>query len=190
MWLPLPSSPSSIVICCWSLCWWVSFSSRCTCVHSSQLASSLLIFPCPLQFLVSNLHISWNTVGCSLYSSEDQLGLSPMHRGSGLYSYLSCGHLLPPTNLDWGKGRVRDMAFAWQWQIKNCAPALGAKGICDFESIRGLVTLPRELVQYLREKLEPHAPISLRTLTLTKDSSQNNVKYAGELAKFWAEHLK
>ena len=40
-----------------------------------------LIFQCPLHFLVSYLHICWGTVGCSLCSSEDQLGISPMCRG-------------------------------------------------------------------------------------------------------------
>ena len=28
MWLPLPPSPFSVVICWWFLCWWVSSSSR------------------------------------------------------------------------------------------------------------------------------------------------------------------
>ena len=41
VWLPLLSSPSSIVICWWFLCWWVSSSSRCTGVHHSHLGSSL-----------------------------------------------------------------------------------------------------------------------------------------------------
>ena len=41
-----------------------------------------LIFQCPLSF-VSDLHICWNTVGCSLCSS-DQLGISLALRGSGL----------------------------------------------------------------------------------------------------------
>ena len=40
-----------------------------------------LIFQCPLQFLISNLHICWGTVGCSLCSSEDQLGVPPVCRG-------------------------------------------------------------------------------------------------------------
>ena len=40
-----------------------------------------LIFQRPLQFLVSDLHICWNTVGCSLCSSEDQLSVSPVPRG-------------------------------------------------------------------------------------------------------------
>ena len=51
-----------------------------------------LIFRCPLS-LVSDLHICWNTVGCSLCSS-DQLGISLVLRGSGLLSHLSCCHLL------------------------------------------------------------------------------------------------
>ena len=50
------------------------------------------IFQCPLS-LVSDLHICWNTVGCSLCSS-DQLGISLALRGSGLRSHLSCHHLL------------------------------------------------------------------------------------------------
>ena len=40
-----------------------------------------LIFQCPLQFLVSYLHKCWSTVGCSLCSSVDRLGISPMCRG-------------------------------------------------------------------------------------------------------------
>ena len=39
-----------------------------------------LISQCPLQLLVSNLHICWDTIGCLLCSSEDWLGVSPMHR--------------------------------------------------------------------------------------------------------------
>ena len=50
-----------------------------------------LIFQCPLS-LVSDLHICWNTVGCSLCSS-DQLRISLALRGSGLRSHLSCCHL-------------------------------------------------------------------------------------------------
>ena len=49
------------------------------------------IFQCPLS-LVSDLHIWWNTVGCSLCSS-DQLGISLALRGSGLHSHLSHRHL-------------------------------------------------------------------------------------------------
>ena len=49
------------------------------------------IFQCPLS-LVSDLRICWNTVGCSLCSS-DQLGISLVLRGSGLHSHLSCRHL-------------------------------------------------------------------------------------------------
>ena len=39
-----------------------------------------LIFQCSLQFLISSLHTRWGTIGCSLCSSEDWLGVSPMHR--------------------------------------------------------------------------------------------------------------
>ena len=39
-----------------------------------------LIFQCPLQFLVSDIHICCSTGGCSLCSS-DQLGVSPVPRG-------------------------------------------------------------------------------------------------------------
>ena len=39
-----------------------------------------LIFQCCLQFLVSSLLMCWNTVGCSLCSSEDQLGVPPERR--------------------------------------------------------------------------------------------------------------
>ena len=49
------------------------------------------IFQCPLS-LVSDLHICWNTVGCSLCSS-DQLCISLALRGSGLRSQLSCRHI-------------------------------------------------------------------------------------------------
>ena len=51
-----------------------------------------LIFQCPLS-LVFDLHICWNTIGCSLCSS-DQLGVSLVPRRSGLCSHLSCRHLL------------------------------------------------------------------------------------------------
>ena len=50
------------------------------------------IFQCPLS-LVSNLRICWNTVGCSLCSS-DQLGISLALRGSGFRSHLCCRHLV------------------------------------------------------------------------------------------------
>ena len=50
------------------------------------------IFQCPLS-LVSDLHICWKTVGCSLRSS-DQLGISLALRGSGLHSHTCCRHLL------------------------------------------------------------------------------------------------
>ena len=55
-------------------------------------SSYCLIFQCPLS-LVSDLHICWNTIGCSLCSS-DQLGISLVPRGSGLQSHLFCLHLL------------------------------------------------------------------------------------------------
>ena len=55
------------------------------------------IFQCPLS-LVSDLHICWNAIGCSLCSS-DQLGVSLVLRGSGLPFHLSRRHLpdLPPS---------------------------------------------------------------------------------------------
>ena len=56
-------------------------------------SSYCLIFQCPPQFLVSDLHICWNTIGCSLCSS-DQLGVSLVRWGSGLCSHLSCRHLV------------------------------------------------------------------------------------------------
>ena len=55
-------------------------------------SSYRLIFQCPLS-LVCDLHMCWNTVGCSLCSS-DQLGISLALRGSGLHSHLSRRHLL------------------------------------------------------------------------------------------------
>ena len=55
-------------------------------------SSYRLIFQCPLS-LVSDLHICWSTVGCSLCSS-DQLGVSLALRGSGFCCYLSRRHLL------------------------------------------------------------------------------------------------
>ena len=55
------------------------------------------IFQCPLS-LVSNVHICWNTVGCSLCSS-DQLGVPLVLRGSGLCSHLSRRHLPTPLYL-------------------------------------------------------------------------------------------
>ena len=47
--------------------------------HPSAI-STPSTFQCPLQFLASKLHISWESVGCSLYSSEDQLGVPAGHR--------------------------------------------------------------------------------------------------------------
>ena len=55
--------------------------------HSSYRLS----FQCPLS-LVSYFHICWNTIGCSLCSS-DHLGVSLVLRGSGLRSYLPRHHL-------------------------------------------------------------------------------------------------
>ena len=40
-----------------------------------------LIFQCPLQCLVSNLHVCWKTIGCSLCSLEDQLGILQLPGG-------------------------------------------------------------------------------------------------------------
>ena len=65
--------------------------------HSRHLivlkhSSYCQIFQCPLS-LVSDLHICWNTIGCSLCSS-DQLGVSLALRGSGLCSHLSHHHLI------------------------------------------------------------------------------------------------
>ena len=37
VWLPLPPSPSSVVICWWFLCWWVSRPGRYPGVHSFYL---------------------------------------------------------------------------------------------------------------------------------------------------------
>ena len=42
--------------------------------------SSLSVFQCPLQFLTYKLHTRWDSVGCSLCSSEDQLGVPAGHR--------------------------------------------------------------------------------------------------------------
>ena len=52
-----------------------------------------LVFQYPLQLLFSCSHICWGTVGCSLCSSVDWLGVSPVCRGSGLCSHLSRCHL-------------------------------------------------------------------------------------------------
>ena len=62
--------------------------------HSSYRLS----FQCRLQFLFSDVHICWNTIGCSLCSS-DQLGVSLVLRGSGLSSHLSRRHLPPIINI-------------------------------------------------------------------------------------------
>ena len=51
------------------------------------------IFRCPL-YLVSDLHIYWNTIGCS-FCSSDQLRVSLVLRGSGLFPHLSHCHLPP-----------------------------------------------------------------------------------------------
>ena len=40
-----------------------------------------LFFQCPLNFLVSFLHKCWGTIGCSLCSSVDWLGVPPLCRG-------------------------------------------------------------------------------------------------------------
>ena len=42
--------------------------------------SSLSVFQCPLQFFASKLHINWYSIGCSLCSSEDRLGVPSGHR--------------------------------------------------------------------------------------------------------------
>ena len=46
-----------------------------------EALSSLSDFSMSSTILVSNLHICWHTVGYSLCSSEDWLGVSPMYRG-------------------------------------------------------------------------------------------------------------
>ena len=71
-----------------------SVSSGCARRHSVSTYAAILvflkhssyhlIFQCPLS-LVSDLHICWNTIGCSLCSS-DQLGVSLVLRGSASYS--------------------------------------------------------------------------------------------------------
>ena len=50
--------------------------------------SSLSVFHCPLQFFALRLHISWDSVGCSLCSPEDRLGVPAGHKEK-----------LPPTSL-------------------------------------------------------------------------------------------
>ena len=52
-----------------------------------SVISSLSVFQCPLQFLASKLHISWDSIGCSLCSSEDRLGVLGTGR-TGLLSHL------------------------------------------------------------------------------------------------------
>ena len=42
--------------------------------------TSLSVFQCPLQFWASKHLISWDSVGCSLCSSEDHLGVPAGHR--------------------------------------------------------------------------------------------------------------
>ena len=42
--------------------------------------------------LAFNLHICWDSIGCSLCSSEDWLGVPPVCRGSGLHSHLPHHH--------------------------------------------------------------------------------------------------
>ena len=71
----------------------------CPCPHAGpgdlivlKHSSYHQIFQCPLS-LISDLHICWNIVGCSLCSS-DQLGISLVLRGSGLCSHLSHRHLV------------------------------------------------------------------------------------------------
>ena len=54
-----------------------------------------LVFQCPLHFLVSCLHICWGTVGCSLCSSVDRLGVSPVCRGK----WTLLPPILPPSSL-------------------------------------------------------------------------------------------
>ena len=51
------------------------------------------VFQC-LQFLASKLHIIWDSICCSLCSSEDLLDVPPGHRGTGLHSHLPRCHLL------------------------------------------------------------------------------------------------
>ena len=47
----------------------------------SQSNLLTICFSMSSTILASNLHICWDTVGCSLCSSEDQLGIPPVHRG-------------------------------------------------------------------------------------------------------------
>ena len=79
-----------------TLCPGWGFSSPGPCAGPRDLivlkhSSYRHIFQYPLS-LVSDLHICWSTVGCSLCSS-DQLGISLALRGSGLCSHLSDHHL-------------------------------------------------------------------------------------------------
>ena len=109
-------------------------------------SSYRLIFQCPLS-LVSDLHICWNTVGCSLCFS-DQLGVSLVLKGSGLRSHLSCRHLIFPTLneipfiqsrrvwwfhpkiLSWSREMLRNIAVIMGNSSKRgkCGPAPTWKG--------------------------------------------------------------
>ena len=80
-------------------------------------SSFRLIFQCPLS-LVSSLHICWNTVGCSLCSS-DQLGISVALRGSVLRSHLSHCHL--PSLQYWRSScRQQDLPLVTVLANHNC----------------------------------------------------------------------
>ena len=78
----MASTPSFTFFCCYllvvSLLVGFLFQQVSWC---SQLPPTCLIFQCPLQFLVSNPHICWDTIGCWLCSSLDWLGVSPVCRG-------------------------------------------------------------------------------------------------------------
>ena len=70
--------------------------------HPSAIYS-LSVFQCPLQLFASKLHISWDSLGCSLCCSEDRLGVPAGHRENWallLPTFLPPSHpMIPPTFL-------------------------------------------------------------------------------------------
>ena len=73
--------------------------------HPSAI-SSLSVFQCPLQYFSFTFRISWDSVGCSLRSSEDQLGVPAVHRENWAPLPPTRRHLqqepfIPPTWRNW-----------------------------------------------------------------------------------------
>ena len=74
------------------------------------------VFQCPVQILASKLHISWVSIGCSLCSSEDQLGPRCSRWGQGDVGSppTPCCHLLSTYILIQGTNKM-----LWIWSLTD-----------------------------------------------------------------------